>query len=70
MSRIYRVFDIVAGAVYLVRARSQSQAIRHVVADRFAARVADQETIVEMLTAGGVVLDATRDPEPAEATQD
>ena len=70
MSRIYRVFDIVAGAVYLVRARSQSQAIRHVVADQFAARVADQETIVEMLTAGSVVLDATRDPEPAEALQD
>lgn len=40
------------------------------IADQFAARVAGQETIVEMLTAGGVVLDATRDPEPAEATQD
>ena len=69
-SRIYRVSNSVTGAEHLVRAHSQAQAIRHVVAEQFAARVAGQETIVEMLTAGGVVLDATRDPEPAEATQD
>lgn len=70
MSRIYRVSNSVTAEEYLVRAHSQAQAIRHVVAEQFAARVAGQETIVEMLTAGGQVLDATRDPEPAEAAQE
>ena len=68
--RIYRVLNTTTGDDYLVRAHSQAQAIRHVVAEQFAARVAGQETIVEMLTAGSVVLDATRDPEPAETAQD
>ena len=69
-SRIYVVTNRGDDTQRLVRAHTQAQAIRHVVADQFRAQVAGQETIVEHLTGGGVVLDATRDPEPAEATQE
>lgn len=69
MSRIYRVLNTTTGDDYLVRANTQAQAIRHVVADQFRAQVAGQETIVEHLTRGGVVLDATREPEAAETLQ-
>jgi hypothetical protein len=68
-ARIYRVLNTTTGDDYLVRAHTQAQAIRHVVADQFRAQVAGQETIVEHLTAGGVVLDATTEPEAAEAEQ-
>lgn len=66
-ARIYRVLNTTTGDDYLVRANTQAQAIRHVVADQFRAQVAGQETIVEHLTRGGAVLDATREPETAEA---
>jgi hypothetical protein len=68
-ARIYRVLNTTTGDDHLVRAHTQAQAIRHVVADQFRAQVAGQETIVEHLTAGGVVLDATTEPEAAEAEQ-
>lgn len=69
MSRIYRVLNTTTGDDYLVRANTQAQAIRHVVADQFRAQVAGQETIVEHLTRGGAVLDATAEPETAEPEQ-
>lgn len=69
MSRIYRVLNVTTGDDYLVRAHSQAQAIRHVVADQYRAQVAGQETIVEHLMAGGAVMDATREPEPVAADQ-
>ena len=37
---------------FLVRAASQAQAVRHVVKARFACEVADQDVLVEALTAG------------------
>ena len=61
-ARIYRVLNTTTGTDYLVRAHTQAQAIRHVVADQYRAQVAGQETIVEHLTAGGVVMDATSEP--------
>lgn len=68
-ARIYRVLNTITGDDHLVRANSQAQAIRHVVADQFRAQVAGQETIVEHLTGGGTVLDATTEPETAETEQ-
>lgn len=68
-ARIYRVLNTTTGDDHLVRAHTQAQAIRHVVADQFRARAAGQETIVEHLTRGGVVLDATREPETVETEQ-
>lgn len=65
-ARIYRVLDTTTGADHLVRAHTQAQAIRHVVADQFRAQVAGQETIVEHLTGGGTVLDATAEPAAAD----
>jgi hypothetical protein len=60
-ARIYRVLNTTTGADHLVRAHTQAQAIRHV--------VAGQETIVEHLTGGGSVMDATAEPEAGEAAQ-
>lgn len=58
MQRIYRVINTKTADEYLVRASSQAQAIRHVVADEYRAAVAGQETIVELLLAGAKVHDA------------
>ncbi len=68
-TRIYRVFNTATGDDWLVRAGTQAQAIRHVVADQYRAQVAGQETIVEHLSGGGAVMDATleRLPEPEVA---
>lgn len=45
----------------LVRASSQAQAIRHVVASDYSARVATQDDILKMMESGHKVLDATKD---------
>jgi hypothetical protein len=59
-TRIYVVSDSTeAGGQHLVRAASPAAAIRHVVRERYKAAVAAQETIVELLTAGQRVEDAT-----------
>ncbi|MFA9204947.1 MAG: hypothetical protein ACEQSH_00665 [Bacteroidia bacterium] len=58
-SRIYLISDKQTDAQVLVRAASQAIAIRHVVRDRFSAAVAAQETLVDLLTAGQLVQDAT-----------
>lgn len=46
---------------------------RHALAEfarnRFTARLATKEEIVEHLTGGGVVMDATREPEPADSAE-
>lgn len=58
--RIYVVSDTTdGGAQHLVRAANPASAIRHVVRDRYKAAVAAQETIVDLLTAGQTVADAT-----------
>lgn len=64
-TRIYRVFSVATGDDWLVRAGTQAQAIRHVVADQYRAQVAGQETIVDLLSRGGTVLDATVEREEA-----
>lgn len=59
-ARIYLVVDTEPeGAQVLVRAATPAAAVRHVVRDRYRAAVAAQESIVELLTAGQKVLDAT-----------
>lgn len=67
-TRIYRVFNVRTAAEHLVRASSQAQAIRHVVADEYRAAVAGQETIVELMSHGARVMDATGDV--AEAVEE
>lgn len=63
-SRVYAVFED-GEKMALVRARSQSEAIRHHTANRFSAIVADQATLIEMLGDGVRVEDATASaPEP------
>lgn len=58
--RIYVVADTSEGGKqHLVRAANPASAIRHVVCDRYKAAVAAQETIVDLLTAGQTVADAT-----------
>ena len=51
-TRIYLVTDTAGKSKFLVRAASQAQAVRHVVKARFACEVADQDVLVEALTAG------------------
>lgn len=58
-SRIYLVTD--ADESTLIRATSKAQAVRHFVAARVTAEVATQNDIVDAVTKGGKVLDATVD---------
>lgn len=62
--RIY-VVSSSGTAIALVRARSQSEAIRHCTANMYSAEVADQETLVKHL-ATMTVEDATSDNAEAE----
>ncbi len=49
---------------WLVRAHNQAQAIRYVTRDRFKARVASQERLIDMIVgAGAKVLDTDEEPE-------
>lgn len=51
-TRIYVVRDNEMGEAALVRAANPAQAIRHVVKNRFAVVVADQEALVRLLADG------------------
>lgn len=51
-SRIYLVADSEAGDRRLVRAKSQSEAVRHVTGPRFRAWVPDQEELASALIDG------------------
>jgi hypothetical protein len=62
-SRIYVVHED-GEAKSLVRARSQSEAIRHVTANRFEAIVADQDHLVRLIGDGIKVEEAKPAPEP------
>lgn len=62
MSRIYVIYDNLQQPrkTRLVRADNKAQAIRYVVADWIAAKVASQDDLVILLGAGGhIVEDAT-----------
>jgi hypothetical protein len=66
-TRIYVVTHKVDGSPandtqHLVRASSQSQAIRHVVAEKFDAYVASQDALVHLLGKGVKVEDAASAP--------
>ena len=63
--RIYLVSS--AEGQSLVRAGTQAAAIHHVVRGKYSAVVAAQETIVELLTAGQTVLDASAPVDQPEA---
>lgn len=56
-SRIY-VVEENGEAIALVRARNRSEAIRHSVANRFGAEVADQDDLVRLVGDGMAVEDA------------
>lgn len=60
-TRIYRVIS--AHGDKLVRAASQAQAIRHVVANTYTAKVASQDDLITMLESGVKVEDAGAESE-------
>ena len=66
-TRIYVVRDTANESKRLVRASTQAQAIRHVVKDRFEVTVADQETLVFMMSNGAMVEDAAAEPVEQQA---
>jgi len=63
-SRIYFVFQD-GEAIRLVRARSQSEAIRHVTANLYEAVVADQDALIKAIGEGMKVETAQPEPEAA-----
>jgi hypothetical protein len=63
-SRIYVVFQD-GEAIRLVRARSQSEAIRHVTANLYEAVVADQDALIKAIGEGMNVETAQPEPEAA-----
>lgn len=62
-SRIYAVAD--GDQTTLVRAISRAQAVAHIARSRFSVRVASQEDIVGLVSAGATVDDATAVPQPS-----
>lgn len=64
-NRVYVVFSEGAPEA-LVRARSQSEAIRHVTANLYEAVVADQDALITHLGAGMKVEDAKAAPEEVD----
>jgi c-di-GMP-binding flagellar brake protein YcgR len=59
VSRIYRVKHV-SGNVALVRAESKSRALAHVVAEEFEVTIASQDQIVEFISNGLKVVEATK----------
>jgi hypothetical protein len=62
-TRIYVVTQEGAEPDRLVRARSQAQAVNHCAKSQFKATVATQDDIVECMTNGCLVEDASGDPD-------
>ena len=62
--RIYVVFQD-GEAIRLVRARSQSEAIRHVTANLYEAVVADQDALIKAIGEGLSVEEAKAEPAAA-----
>lgn len=58
-TRIYAVHDAGLNTTHLVRATNPATAIRHVAARQYTAEVATQDRIVDTISAGGKVLDAS-----------
>ena len=72
-TRIYAVHDAALDRLHLVRATNGAVAIRHVARRQYTAEVATQERLVEALSAGASVLDAsneTEKPEQVEADEE
>jgi hypothetical protein len=66
--RIYTVCNRATGVVRLVRAAHPTRALSHVASTAYDVRVAEQDDIVDAMTAGTKVEVAGMDPEPAPAT--
>jgi len=66
-SRIYHLTD--GTSQWLVRAHNKSQAIAHIVRSRIKAEVADQDTLIDLVSKNYKVQDATATAE-AEAEAD
>lgn len=62
-TRIYTVASNATGAVRLVRATRPAQALQHVARSTYSVRVAEQDDIVDSLTAGTKVEVAGAEPE-------
>jgi len=58
-ARIYAVKNTDTGETHMVKATNQPQAMRHVAKSKFAVAVASSLAVVDHMTAGGKVLDAT-----------
>lgn len=61
--RPYEVTDVQTGAVRLVRAATQPQAIRHATLGRFTAKPASAERVIELMTSGVAVETARAEPQ-------
>lgn len=64
--RIYVVEDSVTGETHLVRAATTAGAVRALLASRFHAEVASQESLVRMVKAGVPVVDNNEPGEPEQ----
>lgn len=60
MKRIYVVENLIHPQKQLVKAHTQSEAIKIVVSGTYRAQVADQETLVELVGKGVTVTEATQ----------
>ena len=56
--RIYVVSDSAANKKYLVRAQSPASAIRAIVTPQFSAELADQDALIDLVSAGIKVVEA------------
>jgi len=63
-SRVYLVKEGMQ-TIGLIRARSQSEAVRHCTHGRFDATVADQDALIAAIGKGFTVENATQEPEAA-----
>lgn len=66
-TRIYAIHDAAHNTCHLVRAASPAAAVRFVTRRQYTAEVATQERLVDELSAGKAVLDASAQAEAEDA---
>jgi len=59
-TRVYVVTDRETGVKRLIRAGHQAQAIRHAAQEQFDVAVASQDALIELITGGHAIEDASR----------
>lgn len=67
-TRIYLVVDKATGTKRLAKAGNKAQALRAVTSDQFSVDVASQEDLVNLISTGAQVLDATKVVEDIDAS--